>query len=403
MLKFTPYVKKKIVERLIVGMVEAREKLYNNVTVMEITPEILRKNIPNIKNVNQLIKEFVSVFKRVNPNIRKYTSESKITSSYFIEKGNNFLIIAPDYKSLKTLLNKVSRDGKIRNTPIGVGDDGQTLLDIGHTQQFGLEQKNALAGYRLADAFSISRRVPLSGLSFFHNHLKEFQNISESYTASFTKQDSRVASELVGIFSFVYTVPVNSYINSELDKLELDIMNDIAIDIVDIETSPAIVDLLFNSLKTTFLTGKRLAFKFVRRLRGRLHSRRKVELNKVDLKLEGVKSRFTNILNLQNILNMNLHDQIKINMGKGDSRTILNYRTGRFAKSAHVTTIVQSRNEAFNIFYTYMRSPYDVFLPGASHLSKPGRDPRRIIGMSIRQLMSRIVANNFKVNPLLED
>lgn len=115
---------------------------------------------------------------------------------------------------------------------------------------------------------------------------------------------------------------------------------------------------------------------------------------------KGTKRRFANELALRNLINKNLHDQIKKNMGKGDNMEILNYRTGRFARSAKVTSISQGKSGMFSFYYTYMRSPYDTFLPGG-RLYKPGRNPKHIIGKSIRELAAQVITDRFKTRTVL--
>lgn len=86
-------------------------------------------------------------------------------------------------------------------------------------------------------------------------------------------------------------------------------------------------------------------------------------------------------------LNRRLHDKIQQNMGKGNAKQILNYRTGRFARSAEIQSFSPSREKgAVNAIVRYMRYPYGTFEPGG-RLHRPGRDPHRIFARSIRQLL----------------
>lgn len=96
-----------------------------------------------------------------------------------------------------------------------------------------------------------------------------------------------------------------------------------------------------------------------------------------------------NLNSLLALINSRLHDKIKENMGKGGSKKILNYRTGRFARSAEVKNLYDiSERSAIGATVRYMKDPYQVFEPGMSHLATgPGRDPHRIIGKSIRQIL----------------
>ncbi len=99
------------------------------------------------------------------------------------------------------------------------------------------------------------------------------------------------------------------------------------------------------------------------------------------------KTTNTDLSQLIAFLNSRLHDKIRENMGKGGAKQILNYRTGRFAKSAKIQALYPiGEKRAIGAKVKYMRYPYGVFEP-KGRLYKPGRDPHRIFGRSIRQLL----------------
>ena len=72
----------------------------------------------------------------------------------------------------------------------------------------------------------------------------------------------------------------------------------------------------------------------------------------------------------------------------------LNNRTGRFRNSAEVTNVMFGPRGGTNIEYTYMRNPYETFEPGGA-MGSTGRDPRRLIGASIREAAQKIVGTRF--------
>lgn len=90
---------------------------------------------------------------------------------------------------------------------------------------------------------------------------------------------------------------------------------------------------------------------------------------------------------LTQLLNKALPDELKKNMTGVYPRS-LEWRTGRFAQSAEVRSIVPFPNLT-QIQYTYMKDPYEVFE------GKGGRDPRQIIGETIRQLAQSIMGTRF--------
>jgi hypothetical protein len=72
----------------------------------------------------------------------------------------------------------------------------------------------------------------------------------------------------------------------------------------------------------------------------------------------------------------------------------LQYRTGRFARSAEVKNVSVGPRGGTSIEYTYMKDPYQTFEPGNAQGST-FRDPRKIIGESIREIAQGIVGDRF--------
>ncbi len=94
----------------------------------------------------------------------------------------------------------------------------------------------------------------------------------------------------------------------------------------------------------------------------------------------------TNLTNLQMLLNKYLQDVISANMGNGNDRKVLNYRTGRLAASAKVERLTQSREGMVTAFYTYMKNPYATFSEGGRQQYPKSRDPKLLISGAIREI-----------------
>ena len=106
-----------------------------------------------------------------------------------------------------------------------------------------------------------------------------------------------------------------------------------------------------------------------------------------------------NLPNLLFLINSQLQDVVSANMGDGNRRDILNYRTGRLAASAKVTTLSESRQGMITAFYSYMKYPYATFSggPPVGRQSVPrSRDPKLLISTSIRQIAQQMVGNNLR-------
>ncbi len=75
----------------------------------------------------------------------------------------------------------------------------------------------------------------------------------------------------------------------------------------------------------------------------------------------------------------------------------LHYRTGRFAQSAEIQNIAPM-GKSVEISYDYMQAPYSVFEPGSgSPLASIKRDPRQLIGGTIRELAQSLMGNRFLI------
>lgn len=112
--------------------------------------------------------------------------------------------------------------------------------------------------------------------------------------------------------------------------------------------------------------------------------------------LRTLQGRFTSLASLKTLINDSLTTTIEHNMGTGDSKNILNYRTGRFANSAEVTKLVQGRTGMLTAYYTYMKYPYQTFEPGFAQGIPRSRDPKLLISKSIHQIAATHVANRMR-------
>lgn len=106
------------------------------------------------------------------------------------------------------------------------------------------------------------------------------------------------------------------------------------------------------------------------------------------------------LVSLQRILDQLLVLQVKQNMGGGGRTDILNLRTGRFAESVKVERLSQSREGMITAFYSYMKNPYATFSAGGRQELPRSRDPKLLIGKSIREILQSRVQNRLRAVPL---
>ena len=125
------------------------------------------------------------------------------------------------------------------------------------------------------------------------------------------------------------------------------------------------------------------------------------DVNNLIAKVNGIsvtttKYNTANIANLQVLLQERLSEQVRKNMGTGNDKKILNYRSGRLANSASIERISESRAGMVSIFYNYMRNPYATFSEGGRQQYPRSRDPKLLISKSIRELAMPIVGSRMR-------
>lgn len=103
-----------------------------------------------------------------------------------------------------------------------------------------------------------------------------------------------------------------------------------------------------------------------------------------------------NLTSLQTFINQHLQSAIAANMGDGNSKNVLNYRSGRLAASAKVERMSQSREGMITAFYSYMKNPYATFSEGGEQQLPKSRDPKLLISKSIREIAAQRVVSRMR-------
>lgn len=191
--------------------------------------------------------------------------------------------------------------------------------------------------------------------------------------------------------------------------------------LVELESSPKIVKLIEDRLVAT-ISGKKRKLKneytgtidnlpelTVRNVVGA--AKAKADIRRTKAELKSLKQKVTkakqevkkqvlpktvNLVNLLAILNSQIQDVVSANMGDGTRKDILNYRTGRFASTINIDHLTMSRDGLISVFYTYMKNPYATFSAGGKQQSPKTRDPKLLIGKSVRDIAQQVVANKLR-------
>jgi hypothetical protein len=123
----------------------------------------------------------------------------------------------------------------------------------------------------------------------------------------------------------------------------------------------------------------------------------KVKATKPDPnKIKEIPESSVNLSQLLVLINSQLQDVISANMGDGNSRNVLNYRTGRFASTVKVEELSESKQGMISAFYSYMKNPYATFSTGGRQSTPKSRDPKLLISKSIREIAQQVVSNNLR-------
>jgi hypothetical protein len=112
--------------------------------------------------------------------------------------------------------------------------------------------------------------------------------------------------------------------------------------------------------------------------------------------INSITSKTYNLINLKTLINQQLQHVVSANMGSGDRKDILNYRTGRFASSVNVEKLTLSKEGMITAFYSYMENPYATFSDGGKQEYPKTRDPKLLISKSIREIGAMQVANRMR-------
>jgi len=182
------------------------------------------------------------------------------------------------------------------------------------------------------------------------------------------------------------------------------------------KSSPTFIDMLAKDLASMLSTGKKSKQVYSGKVTSNISKKIPVAIKKSNNKaliqqakkirseikankpkpIRNLAGRFTSLASIQVLINQNLAAQIKKNMGTGNSRNVLNYRTGRLANSAVVERLTESREGMITAFYSYMKNPYATFSAGGRQSQPTSRDPKLLISKSIRELASAEIANRMR-------
>jgi hypothetical protein len=134
--------------------------------------------------------------------------------------------------------------------------------------------------------------------------------------------------------------------------------------------------------------------KILKDAKGRFTSKAKFAEEQKSTALRDLKGSFTSVTKLALLMQAALKKTVADNM----FLPALQYKTGRFAGSVKLTNLqYDNRAAELTAYLTYMKYPYQTFEPGYKQGSIPERDPRILIGESVRELATKFTKTRMKV------
>jgi len=374
-----------------------------------------------------------------DPGIKNNFSSSKPYLVYINGGDNLQLLMAKSYDAIGTFMTSVSKDPKIVDSIYGqrikskkeilnrankpTGDykiEYERAAQLGHigTQEdvyFTNPLIDKITG--LLDFASLSANSSLE--KYVSDALNKVYSIQASIDYSFKNNTPEVFEKVESIFGNIFVViTLQSYdVNQEFSRIETQIFNELQRKIALLANKHLKEKFILTSGSNTILQDIEQGLVNILRFgKTKLakHNKRQLKTPKKQVNKSanlpgnsGIKVNVPkptnlpnntgiNLINLQNLINQQLQDVVSANMGDGSRRDILNYRTGRFASSAKVESMSQSRQGMITAFYSYMKNPYATFSQGGLQENPKTRDPKLLIARSIREIAQTQVANQLR-------
>ena len=321
---------------------------------------------------------------------------ASIGFGYFVHKGHVVSVAANTAKEFrKKLLDAQELEETNRKMLVGILDNYIAKL-----------QEDDLASANLPNAHK--QEIYAKYTKDSTKYLVELQFSSTNMEAG--SASLPIVNELRKLFDGATSSTIN-----DLNK-----SNTLGLTLFKTKSSPSMLEMGMQELASILATGKTVIKSFnlpktklqektrkidkksnrgeiskLKALKSKVNNRPKIKVPS-EVALGSVFKEATNLTSLQNLINANLAEKIKENMGGGSSRTLLNNRTGRLAESAQVERMSESRAGMITAFYSYMKNPYATFSAGGRQQDPKSRDPKLLIAKSIREIAAQQVGNRLR-------
>ena len=426
-----------------------RKELDKRPHILDISLKALKINIPQGMTDQQFKKShdvFLSIVRErlqartytslTDPALKKHFAGSTPYIVY-IDAGAQQLLAAMSFDAIQKFISDVSKNPKLETSIFGQRSIEEpvknrsglvvdtktrriTNIEIGHIATQGIggefltspltEKVNAVIEFGAISGQGLVQKYAEEALDKLYEIQADIEYTFKNTTPEIFDGIENTFGKTAVIVT-LHTFNVNQEFSAQEKAILLELERKIAQlasarllkHYLDIPSSNTILQDIEEGIVSAIKTGKtkltRHTKKSEKTAKKPISTKQKIPANSgisVNLKQPDITPAETNLTGLQILLNAQLRDTVAGNMGSGNRRDILNYRTGRFAESAEVKRLSISRQGMITAFYDYMRYPYATFSSGGAQEHPRSRDPKVLISKSIREIAAKIVTNRLR-------
>ncbi len=394
-----------------------RVRMDSNVHCMDVGIKALQASDPNIdyatkEKLHRLFRKQFFVFTSLEEAILHSKDQDNIDRTCFVEdpKFGDY-IVGPSYSTLQRRVASVLKSSTIGSAFTGTDDSGKTTTNIGHLSLKASEAATTPLEAKLKQLLSALQSTPIASslVSSKIKQLHKYHTANTSYVFNRKSFDLKGLQDILGSGTVLVTLQT-SIKNAALAKAEAAIEREISAylrsdkfhrKLLKVHGSNTIPEDMVGAITSTIrgdkvIPGSKHIPKTPNKASKSLLTPKQATVSKLSKVKNIVTNREISLTSLQNLINRYLQDVVSANMGDGNRKDILNYRTGRLAASAKVEKVSQSREGMITAFYSYMKNPYSTFSEGGQQSSPKTRDPKLLISKSIREIAAQQVANRMR-------
>ncbi len=422
-----------------------RPDLDSRITILDLSFEALKVNVyQGNKLSNRELEAYKNIYQTLQVVVRQALAKRTYASlddpklvNYFtgkqpypilVDNGSSFFVVGKNFDAIRNFVtNNISRDPRLKASRFGekttyedvLNKRGQpsgdvktirrTKVDIGHIPAKDNENLVSPLETKFQNILEFATTTGNLKLeSVAKKSLQELYDIQANITYDFKNTTPEAIAQARNTLGTAYVVVTlhTAKKNNEFSVREAQLYNKLvaeaalSIGMVDIPGSNTIIEDIAEGITNIIKTGKpKLKKHNTRKASYTEKKSKKIPVQSKSVKLAPPIRTESSILSLsvlQNLLNANLVQRVKENMGDGNRRDVLNLRTGRFAESVKVERLSQSRAGMITAFYSYMKNPYSTFSEGGRQQYPRTRDPKLLISKSIREIAATQVANRLR-------